>query len=389
MRRGGRRPQLERAVAISDLRDLAHKRLPRVCFDFVEGGAEDEITVAANRRAFERLPLRPRHLVDVDDRDQSTVVCGTPVKSPVLLAPAGLQRIVSRNAELDAARAAGEAGTVYCVPTSASFPLDEIAAVATGPLWFQLYLWRSREVYEGLVQRAAELNYRALVVTVDTPVSSKRERDMRNGFTVPLRLSLKDRIEALRHPRWIWDYVTGPPITFANLAGVAGSDKIEALADLVNRELTNPAATFADLERLRELWSGPLLVKGTLTAEDARRATACGIDGIVVSNHGGRQLDGAPASIDVLEEVVAAADEHVEVLLDGGVRRGSDVVKAIALGAKAVLIGRPYLWGLAAGDQAGVERVLEILRQEIDVCLTLIGRRSLSELDPSLVRREL
>jgi L-lactate dehydrogenase (cytochrome) len=378
---------IDHAYSIDELRRLARKALPRVCFDFIEGGAEDELTVALNRRAFERMTLRPRHLVDVDARDQRTVVCGTELSTPVLLGPVGMPRIVSRNADVDAARAAGSAGTVYVVPTGSTVPLEDVAAAATGPLWFQLYLWKSQAVYEELVQRAGQHGYNALVITVDVPVSSKRERDLRNGFTLPLHLSLADRAEALRHPKWIREYLTGPEITFANLAGLGRSDKAEALSDMVNRELNNPGATWDDLSRLRDLWRGPLLVKGTLTEEDARRAVAAGVDGIIVSNHGGRQLDTAPATLAVLEEVVAAAGPGVDCLLDGGIRRGSDVIKAVALGAKAVLIGRPYMWGLAAGGEPGARRAIEILRHEIDLCLTLIGRRSLAELDPSVVRR--
>jgi isopentenyl diphosphate isomerase/L-lactate dehydrogenase-like FMN-dependent dehydrogenase len=263
--------------------------------------------------------------------------------------------------------------------------LEEIASVATGPLWFQLYLWKKREVYEGLVERAQALGFKALLVTVDSAIASKRERDLRNGFTLPLRLSLRDRLEAVRHPRWVWNYLTGPEISFGNLSGVGKG--ASTLAELVNKELNNPGASWADLERLRDLWTGPLLVKGVLTAEDARRAVACGANGVVVSNHGGRQLDTVPASIDVLPEIVAAVDSSTDVLLDSGVRRGTDVIKALALGAKAVLVGRAYMWGLAAADQPGAARALEILRHEIDIAQTLLGRPTLADLDPTAVGR--
>jgi isopentenyl diphosphate isomerase/L-lactate dehydrogenase-like FMN-dependent dehydrogenase len=379
--------RVSRAYSVDDLRALAKRRLPRVCFDFVEGGAEAETTLRANIRAFEQLTFRPRPLVDVGDRRQEVTVFGTRLASPVILGPIGLPRIVSRHAEVDAARAAGAAGTVLTVGTGSSTSLEEIAAAATGPLWFQLYLWKDRSVYEGLVKRAQRLGYQALVVTVDVPVSSKRERDLRNGFTLPLQLSLLDRLEAARHPRWVLDYLTGPPITFANLTGLDAGAKVAALSEYVNRELNNPHATYEDLRRLRTLWTGPLLVKGVLTAAAARQAVEHGADGVIVSNHGGRQLDGAPATIDVLGEIVSEVGDRAEVLLDSGIRRGSDVVKALALGAKATLVGRPYLWGLAAGGQAGVERALEILREEIDICLTLLGRRSLAELDQAVVTR--
>jgi L-lactate dehydrogenase (cytochrome) len=375
--------RVDRAYNIDDLRVLARKRLPRVCFDFIEGGGEDEVTLADNVAAFKRLTLRPRSLSGAEERDQSTTVCGTDLSTPIVLAPVGLPRIVSRNADLDAARAAGAAGTVYCVPTGASASLEEIARVATGPLWFQLYLWKKPEVYEGLVRRAQALGFKALIVTVDSAIASKRERDLRNGFTLPLRLSLIDRLEALRHPRWMWNYLTTPEVSFGNLTDIGTG--ATTLAELVNTQLNNPGASWADLERLRSLWTGPLLVKGVLTAEDAVRAVECGCDGIVVSNHGGRQLDTVPATIDVLPEIVAAVDPRIEVLLDSGVRRGTDVIKALALGAKAVLVGRAYMWGLAAADQAGATRAIEILRQEIDIAQTLLGRPTLAALDSSVV----
>jgi isopentenyl diphosphate isomerase/L-lactate dehydrogenase-like FMN-dependent dehydrogenase len=377
--------RVNRAHNIDDLRRLARKRLPKVCFDFIEGGGEDEVTLADNVDAFKRLTLLPRSLSGAEKMDQRTVVLGTELSTPVILAPVGLPRIVSRNADLDAARAAGAAGTVYCVPTGATVSLEEIAGVATGPLWFQLYLWKKREVYEGLVLRAQALGFKALVVTVDSAIASKRERDLRNGFTLPLRLSLADRLEAVRHPRWVWNYLTGPEITFGNLSGIGKG--ATTLAELVNKELNNPGASWADLERLRDLWTGPLLVKGVLTPDDARRAVACGADGIVVSNHGGRQRDTVPASSDVLPEIVAAVDSGTEVLLDSGVRRGTDVIKALALGAKAVMVGRAYMWGLAAADQTGAARALEILRHEIDIAQTLLGRPTLADLDPSVVGR--
>jgi isopentenyl diphosphate isomerase/L-lactate dehydrogenase-like FMN-dependent dehydrogenase len=380
------RPRIDRAYSTHDLRELARARLPRVCFDFVEGGAESEFSVRANRDGFESLTFRPRPLVDVGSRDQRVSVCGLPLASPVLLSPVGLPRIVGPHAEVDAARAAGRAGTIFTVATGASTPLETVAGAAGGPLWFQLYLWKDRDVYEGLVRRAQNLGYQALVVTVDVPLSSKRERDLRNGFTLPLALSIRDRLEAAtRHPRWVWDYLTSDPITFANLSGLQSGQRVTALSEYVNRELNNPRATYEDLARLRALWRGPLLVKGILTPAAAHEAVQAGADGVIVSNHGGRQLDYAPATIDVLPEIVAEVGDRVEVLLDGGVRRGSDVIKALSRGARAVLVGRPWLWGVAAGGEAGVERVLTILREEIDICLALLGVPSVADLDRSVV----
>jgi isopentenyl diphosphate isomerase/L-lactate dehydrogenase-like FMN-dependent dehydrogenase len=379
--------RLDSIPSVADLRVLAKRRLPRVCFDFIDGGADDEVTLGANERAFAERYFRPRHMTAIAERDLQTVVCGDPVSLPVLLAPVGLTRVASRDAEVESARAAGRVGTVYCFSSMASTTIEEIARAATGPLWFQLYLWRQADVAAALVRRARDCGIRTLVITVDTPVSSKRERDWRNGFTVPLRLSVADKLEVLRHPRWLWGYVTGPPLTLANLADAGRGSQAEVLGKWVNTELCNPAQSYDDLRRLRDSWPGKLLVKGTLTPEDAELAVECGVDGVIVSNHGGRQLDFAQPTIEVLPEIVAAVGGRAEVLLDSGVRRGSDVVKAVALGAKAVLIGRPYLWGLAVAGQAGVERVLDILRMEIDLCLTLTGRGAIHKLDPSLVAR--
>ena len=377
--------RLDSAASVDDLRLLARRRLPRVCFDFIDGGAEGETTLGANERGFRELRFRPSHLTGSLERDLRAVVCGDEVSLPVLLAPTGLTRVASKNGDVDAARAAGRAGTVYCVSSMASTTIEEVARAATGPLWFQVFPWRSADVVFGLVRRARDCGVRTLVVTVDTPVSSKRERDWRNGFTAPLRLTPAGKLEALRHPRWLWGYLSGPPITLPNLADATRGSKAEVLGRWVNKELANPAQSYDDLRRLREEWDGRLLVKGPLTAEDARLAVDCGADGVIVSNHGGRQLDFAQPTIEVLPEIVAAVGGRAEVLLDSGVRRGSDVVKAIALGAKAVMIGRPILWGLAAGGQAGVERALEILRTEIDLCLTLTGRASIRDLDASLI----
>jgi isopentenyl diphosphate isomerase/L-lactate dehydrogenase-like FMN-dependent dehydrogenase len=378
---GFRRP----IVGIEDLRRIASRRLPRIAFDFIDGGTEDEVTLRANRRAFEEIAFRPRTLVDVVERPHATTVLGTPVATPILLAPTGYTRLASRHAEVDAARAAGKAGTIYCLSTMASTSIEEVARAATGPLWFQLYLWRNREISDSLVRRARDCGFQALVVTVDVAMASKRERDWRNGFVLPPRIRPGRAAEALLHPRWVWDLVTGPPITFVNLAGAGGSR--QSHAQYVNEELSNPRASYDDLRRLREEWSGPLLVKGTMTAEEAELALACGVDGIIVSNHGGRQLDGLPASIEALPEVVEAVGGRCEVLLDSGVRRGSDVVKALALGARAVMIGRPYVWGLAAGGEAGAVRALEILSHELDLCLALLGRKGIGDLDESAVVR--
>jgi L-lactate dehydrogenase (cytochrome) len=381
-----RLPTIGRPPAtVEDVRRIAQRRLPRLAFDYIDGGADAEITLRGNVEAFERRTLRPRQLVGVERRDQSTTVLGLPVQTPVLIAPTGGARIAGRGGDVAGARAAGRVGSVFSLSTMSSDSIEEVAAAASGPLWFQLYLWRRREVSERLIERAQAAGYRALVVTVDVPVVGNRVRDRHNGFKMPPRIEPGTALDILRHPRWL----AGAPsaVQFRNLldAGVDTGSGAVAHAKLINDLLSNPGATWADLEWLRERWSGPLAVKGILSAEDAERAVQAGADGIVVSNHGGRQLDGVSSSLDALTEVVDAVGDRAEVLLDGGVRRGTDVVKALALGARACLIGRPWLFGLAAGGEQGVFAVLDILRIEIDRTLALLGRPSIAELDGSVI----
>jgi isopentenyl diphosphate isomerase/L-lactate dehydrogenase-like FMN-dependent dehydrogenase len=378
---------MPRIATLEDVRRRARRRLPRMAFDFIDGGADREITLRANTAAFESVVLRPRHLVDVTHRSPATTVLGEPVALPVLIAPTGMARIAHPAGDLAGARAATAAGTIFTLSTMSSHSLEEVRAAAAGPLWFQIYLWPQRAVVERLVDRAQAAGYRALVVTVDVPVAGNRLRDVANGFSFPPRVRPSTAADLLRHPRWL----AGLPsaMTFANVAEQVGDGPGRALeyARLVNRLLANPGADWGLLAWLRERWPGPLLIKGTLTGEDARLAIEHGIDGIVVSNHGGRQLDGAPASLHALAEVVEAVAGRAEVLLDGGVRSGSDVVTAVAMGARAVLIGRPWLFGLAIGGEDGVALVLEILREEIDRTLALTGRTGVADLGPDLVGR--
>jgi L-lactate dehydrogenase (cytochrome) len=376
-----------RAITIADLRRAARRRLPRAVFDFVEGGAGDELTVARNRAAFDRLCFRPRVLVDVAKRDQGVVLFGEPLATPVLVSPTGMAGLCWPRGEIAAARGAAAAGTVYTLSTHASCSIEDVAAAAPGPLWFQLYVWQNRDLTRSFVERARRAGYRALVLTVDVPIISRRERDLRNGFTVPPRVTVGNALDLLRRPGWLRRVLLGPRLTLANLVGAPGAPRtdIVTLGGVANRQV-DPSVTWADLAWFRALWQGPLLLKGVLAAEDARRAVEHGVDGLVVSNHGGRQLDGAPASLEALPEVVDAVGARVPVLLDGGIRRGADVVKALALGARAVMIGRPYLYGLAVGGQAGVRRSLEILKAEVDHALALIGVPRTADLDRTVVR---
>jgi isopentenyl diphosphate isomerase/L-lactate dehydrogenase-like FMN-dependent dehydrogenase len=379
---------LARALTVEDLRRLARRRLPRAIFDFVEGGAGDELTVARNRDAFARIGLLPRVLVDVGARDQSVTVLGERVATPVLVAPTGMAGLCWPRGEVAAARAAHRAGTIYTLSTHSSCSIEEVARDAPGPLWFQLYVWQNRDLTRSFVERARAAGYRALVLTVDVPIISRRERDLRNGFTIPPRLTVANALDTLRRPDWIRRVLLGPRLTLANLVGAPGAPRtdIVTLGGVAHREV-DPSVAWADLGWFRALWAGPLLLKGVLSADDARRAVDHGVDGLVVSNHGGRQLDGAVASIEALPAIVEAVGGRAEILLDGGVRRGADVVRALALGARAVMVGRPYLYGLAGGGEAGVVRVLEILRDEIDHALALVGVPRAAALDRAIVGR--
>lgn len=377
---------MARQLTLEDVRRTARRRVPRAIFEFVDGGAEDERTLDWNRRAFEQLVFRPRVLVDVAERDLSVTVLGERWALPVGMAPAGLARLVHPDGEVAAARAATRLGTAFALSTASSATLEAVAA-AGGNRWFQLYLWRDRQVVGSLLDRAQAAGYRVLCLTVDVPIVGQRERDLRNGMTIPPRITPANVIEAARRVRWVRNLLLTRPITFENFLGVEGAknDSATALGTFVNQRMINPSATWEDLAWIRERWEGPLAVKGILTDEDARRAVDHGAQAVIVSNHGGRQLDGAPAAIEALPEVVAAVGEHAEVLLDGGIRRGTDVVKALALGARAVMAGRPWFYGLAAGGEEGVVATYELLRAEIDRTLALLGRPRAAELDRSVV----
>ncbi len=350
---------------LGEFEAIARARMEPAAFDYYAGGAADELTVAENRAAFDRVRLRPRVLVDVSVVDTRVTILGDALRTPVLLAPTALNRLGHPDGELAAARAAGASGTVMVLSTTASSSLEEVASMATGPLWFQLYVYKDREVTRDLVRRAERAGYRALVLTVDMPRMGRRERDLRNGFTLPPGVSMRNletsgRLDAAR-----W----GPDSSFMQYV----------------HDLLDPALTWGAIGWLRSLTSLPLLVKGIVAPEDAERAVAEGARGIVVSNHGGRQLDGTIATIAALPQVADRVAGRVPILLDGGVRRGTDVLKAIALGASAVLIGRPYLWGLAADGERGVRRVLDLLGAEVELAMALAGCPTIDAVDRSIV----
>jgi L-lactate dehydrogenase (cytochrome) len=373
-------------VTIEDLRQAARRRLPRALFDYIDGGAEDEVTLRGNTLDFQRYRFRPRALVDVSHRDQSTTVLGIPISSPLILAPTGFTGMFWPRGEAVAARAAGRKGVIFTASTMSICPMEEIAQAATGPIWYQLYVWRDREMVRMLIERAKAAGYRALVVTVDTPVLGQRERDVRSGLVLPPRITARNVLDTLRRVSWLRGFLTHPRPTFGNFVGMPGVEHDAVSLAAFTTKQFSPAIGWADIDWYRSIWPGPIALKGIMSAADARLAAERGIEAIMVSNHGGRQLDHAPSPIEVLPEIVDAVAGRAEVILDGGVRRGSDVVKAIALGARACMIGKAFNYGVAALGERGVELAVEILRKEIDRTLALIGRPTLEQLDRAAVR---
>jgi len=352
-------------------------------FDYIDGGSDDEVTLRRNQVAFREYELMFRVLVGVEQVDPSCEVLGERLRVPFFCAPSAGNRLFHTDGERAVARAAAKAGTLYCLSTLSSVSMEEIARLTDGPKWFQLYVWRDRALVREMLQRARAAGYRALILTVDSPVMGLRERDPRNGFTIPPRHGLPQIWQALRSPAWTWDYLTSDPIRYANLST---DTPATSLAQFTAEQL-HPGFTWGDAEWLLAEWNGPAVIKGIVRADDARRAVNLGFRAVMVSNHGGRQLDCSPAPIDALEPIVQEVGGDAQIILDGGVRRGTDVLKALALGARAVSFARPYLYGLAAGGEAGVTLALDILAQAVRRDMALAGVRSVAEIDRSLVRR--
>jgi len=371
---------------IEDLRRAAKRRLPRVVFDYIDGGAEDEWTLRANCRAFETVTLRPRCAVATPVCDLRTTVLGTSLSMPVILAPVGSCRLMYPRGEEAAARAAGEAGIICTLSTLSGCRLEDVAVASGGPVWYQLYLVGGRDCALAAIERARQ-GFSALVVTIDTPVAGFRERDIRNGVKELLSgkfgAMLPFVMQLLIRPRWLAAFLMdGGLMKFENVV-ISGKGPMPYVD--VTAALEQSVVTWDDLKWIRQAWNGPIVIKGIHTGEDARRAVDIGADALVVSNHGGRQLDRVPPSLQVLPEVVAAVGDRIEVLLDGGIRRGSDIVKALCLGARAVMIGRAYAYGLGAAGSAGVERIIDILRADMIRTLKLLGCPSIAALDQSFI----
>ena len=373
--------RLAKAANVRDIREIARRQVPRAVFDYTDGAAGAEISLRRSREAFERVEFRPSVLRDVSVVDPSTTILGGPSSLPLVFAPTGFTRLMNTEGEPAVARVAQRVGIPHALSTMGTTSMEALAAAAPDVRrWFQLYLWRDRDASVAMVERARRAGYEALVLTVDTPVAGPRLRDVRNGFTIPPALTLRTVANAALHPRWWIDLLTTEPLEFASLSSWGGT-----IGELVDK-VFEPAATIADVDRLRADWPGKLVVKGVQTVDDAVAVVDRGADAVIVSNHGGRQLDRAPTPLEVLPDVVAAVGGRAEVYLDGGILDGADVVAAVAFGARACLVGRAYLYGLMAGGEKGVQRVADLLGAEIRRTMQLLGVTSTAELTPDRVR---
>ncbi|HTO01619.1 MAG TPA: alpha-hydroxy acid oxidase [Microthrixaceae bacterium] len=379
--------RLARAASVDDFRSIAKRRLPGGVFDYIDGAAEDERTMGANRDAYAAVTFKPRVLTGTPVVDPTTKLLGSELSYPLVLAPTGFTRIADPQGELAVARAAAKAGLPYTLSTLSTRSIEEVRQVSDGRLWFQVYAWRDRGLVEEMVRRAASADYEALVLTVDTAVFGRRERDVRRGFSLPPSIGPRTLIDGALHPSWTWDFVRSDPIRFANVAGrddVGDGASPVTLSDYINSQF-DPALAWDDIDWLRSIWDGPVLVKGIQSVEDARIAADMGVEAIILSNHGGRQLDGSPATLSLVAPVADAVGGRTEIICDGGVRRGSDIVKAVALGADACMAGRAYLYALGAAGEAGVDRLLKDFGDGVRRTIHLIGASDVAGLDRSFV----
>ncbi|MGQ3072000.1 MAG: alpha-hydroxy acid oxidase [Ferrovibrionaceae bacterium] len=372
---------------VQDLRALARRRVPRAIFDYADRGSYDEVTLRANRAGLAAIGLRQRVMVDVSTRSTATTLAGQAATMPVAIAPTGLTGLFHRNGEIHGARAAEAFGIPFCLSTMSICSIEDVRAATTKPFWFQLYVMRDRGFARSLIERAAAAQCSALVLTLDLQIQGQRHQDLKNGLAVPPRLTLANALDIMRKPGWATGVLFGKRRTFGNLAGqIKGSDNLATLSQWIASQF-DPSLNWQDIEWVRKLWPGKLILKGVLDVEDAKAAAASGADAIVVSNHGGRQLDGAMASIAALPAIVEAVGGRTEILFDGGVQSGQDVLKALALGARGCLIGKAFLYGLAAQGEAGVTRTLEIIRRELDVSMALTGIRDVAGVTPAVLHR--
>ena len=373
-------------LCIDDLRRLAQRRIPKAIFDYAAGGAYEERTMLRNTADLDAIIFRQRVMVDVSDVSLATTMGGSPVTMPLAIAPTGLAGLFHADGEICAARAAAACGIPYCMSTMSICSIEDVRAATQRPFWFQQYLMKDRGFNLELIERAAAAQCSALMLTLDLQVLGERRRDPRNGLTIPPRLTWRNALDVASKPSWAFKVLFGKRRTFGNLVGhFGGSSGVGTLAEWTAKQF-DPSANWRDVEWVRSRWPGKLILKGVLDAEDARQALAAGADSIVVSNHGGRQLDGAPSSISVLREIVDAIDGRCEVLFDGGIRSGQDIAKALALGARGTLIGRSFLYALAAAGEAGVVKAVEIMRKELKVTLALTGTTTIDAAGPHILR---
>ena len=380
--------RLQKAASIEDLRKMARRRLPGGVFDYIDGGAEDEVAMDRNTRAFREMEFVPRVLRDMGNVDTTGTILGSEVPFPLILAPTGFTRIAHPPGELAVARAAERAGLPYSLSTMGTRSVEEVAAVSNGSKWFQVYVWRDKGLLKDMILRAKKAGFDVLCITVDAAMLGRRERDVRRGFTLPPKMGIDTLFEGMIRPSWSLRFAFSEPISFANVAGntdIDGSTAVD-LAGFMNSQF-DPTLSWQDVEWMRSLWDGPVLVKGVQCVADAVIARDQGLDGIVLSNHGGRQLDSAPSIIELVQPVAEAVGGDLDIVCDGGVRRGGDIVKALALGATSCMVGRPYLYGLAAAGEEGVNWVIEHLHSGMKRDMALCGAASVSELTPDLIYR--
>ena len=373
--------KLDKALNIEDLRKIARKKLPKPLFNYIDGGSDDESNVHGNALAYDMVKLVPEYLIDVTSIDLSTKLLGQEISMPLFLGPTGMTRLFHHDGETAVSKAAAEAGTYYSLSTVGATSIEDVASVCDGPKCFQIYVMKDRSLTREFIQRCKDANYDSLMLTVDIPVAGYRERELRYGFTLPPKLNLAGIIGFAARPGWVYRALTHPKATLANVAHKIpeGSSQSTSLMEYIANQF-DPAVTWADLEWMISEWGGPFVIKGILSPADARKAVDAGVTAISVSNHGGRQLDGALSAFDALGPIVDEVGGQCEIICDGGIRRGTHVMKALARGATACSMGRPYLFGLAAGGQAGVARALELLREEIERDMGLLGCRSISEI---------
>ena len=359
---------------VMDLRELARRRVPRAFFEYADRGAYDEVTLRGNRAALERLKFRQRVMIDVDQRSLATTVVGQSISMPLAIAPTGLTGLQHGAGEILGARAALKAGIPFCLSTVSICSIEQVRDAVQAPFWFQLYVMRDRGFARDLIRRAKDAGCSALMLTADLTVQGQRHREIKNGLSVPPKVTLRNLFDIASKPRWAWSMLRAPSRSFGNLAGrIEGTDSLTTLAQWIANQF-DPTLNWKDLEWIRELWPGKLILKGIMDEEDARIAASHGVDAIVVSNHGGRQLDGAPASIEVLPRIADAVGDDLDVLFDGGILSGQDVLKALACGARAGLIGKAFLYGLGAMGEEGVARTIELIRRELSVSMALTGQ---------------